>query len=149
DECGPVPELRWRPRRSAQVLEHLDRLRVPRELGHRDVSVGKHEVGKTVQVEIDPRRTPAGERVAERRRERRPDVVERRSGRNGRLPRVDRMALATRVRDEEVAPPVTVEVGSRDAQPGTGMLGSVYPATNRSGRPSRFTSATAAPVYQP
>ena len=70
-----------------------------------------------VQVEIDPGNRPAGERLAKRRRERTVDVVERRSGGEWRLPGVDRMPLAARVRDEQIGAAVTVEIRSRDTHP--------------------------------
>ena len=94
DECGPVGESGRSTRGRANVLEHLDRLRVPRETGHRDSAVGEHEIGIAVEVEVDPGCAPAGECLAKRRCEGRADVAERRSGRQWLLPGVDRMALA-------------------------------------------------------
>src|SRR5207244_7041734 len=80
----------------------------------RDSAVGQDEVEIAVQVEVDPGSAPTGERLAERGRERCADVAERRSGRDRLLPGVDRMALAARVRDEQIGVTVTVEVRSRD-----------------------------------
>src|SRR5439155_13239544 len=100
DECRPVRESGCGPRGCAHVFEHLDRLRVPRETGHRDSAVGEYEVEIAVQVEVDPGSAPAGERLAERRRERRSDVVERRAGRHGLLPGLDPIALRARGRAE-------------------------------------------------
>src|SRR5439155_20507779 len=111
DELGP------RSGGPPNVLQDLNRLRVPLEIRDRYPAVGEHEIGMAVQVEVDPGSPPSGERPAERRRERRSVVLERRTGRDGLLPGVDRMALTTRVRAEEIGAPVTVEVGGRDPHP--------------------------------
>ena len=117
DERGPVREPGWRARGCAHVLEHLNRLRVPREIGHRDSAVGEHQVGIAVQVEVDPGRAPAGERLAKRWFERCSNVGERRPGGEGLLSAVDRMRLSAGIRDEQVGVSVTVEVRSRDTHP--------------------------------
>ena len=59
DECGPVRESGVDSWRRAHVLEHLDRLRVSREIRDRDSAVGEHEVGLAVEVEVDPGDAPA------------------------------------------------------------------------------------------
>src|SRR5439155_11916010 len=76
DERSPVSELGRRPGGTPHVVQDLNRLRVPLEIRDRYPAVGEHEVGMAVQVEVDPGSAPAGKRLAERRRERRSNVLE-------------------------------------------------------------------------
>ena len=111
DDAAHVLEPQRRPR--PQVLEHLDRLGVPRQAPDRNRAVGDHEVRVSVAVEVGPGRAPAGQARTEDRTEVRAAVQQRPAA--GAVE--DRVLLVTGVRDEKVAPPVPVVVAARDAHP--------------------------------
>ena len=95
---------------AGQVLQHLDPLRVLRQVLDRDRAVGEDEIEIAVEIEIDPGHAPAGEVLAERRRE-----VGTRVREGGRRAPVRGMQLPARVRHEEVVAPVEAVVRGRDA----------------------------------
>ena len=78
DRCTGIRELPGRPLCGA-ILEHLDRLGVPGEVRDRNGAVGEYQVGVAVEVEVGPRRSPAGERLSEGGLETGPSVGERRA----------------------------------------------------------------------
>src|SRR4029453_19010781 len=95
-----------------------DRFGVVAQVGDRDVAVGEHEVEVGVAVEVDPGVAPAGER--RRGHEVVPGVG---VALPGRLAPVHGVALAPRVRDEQVGVAVAVVVGGGDPHAGVGVVG--------------------------
>ena len=110
----PEPAL---PSFGKQVLEDLDPLGVPPEVRDRDVAVDEHEIEVRVVVEVRPGGAPAG-RALEVDPRVRSYVRERRIVGVGRIRPVEGVALAARVRDEDVGAPVGVPVADRHAHAG-------------------------------
>ena len=77
-------------------------------------TVGEHQVGVAVEVEVGPGRSPTGERAGRRRPRTGPPVGERRAVLPRRQARQDRVLLPARVADEEIGEPVAVDVCVRD-----------------------------------
>ncbi len=127
--------VRERPRRpfGGVILEQLDRLGVPGQVGDGNRAVREDEVGIAVEVEVGPRGPPAREGAAERGGEPRPPVGEGRPVPPRRQAVQDGVLLAAGVADEEIGQPVPVGVGVRDAHAcvrigGAGAAGSLLEA---------------------